>query len=157
MLLMFCDFLPIMCSLGCHPMFLCMSSVLEWCRPRSVHGIGICLSSTGSLLSSWTHSYVSWMLRKPYLIGGSDGCCVLVFVVFCRIWYRPSEGYVFVLPPLWGSLSTRMTACRRKRRLIWVDRWPWSNGSSISCICASLYFLGLISGVKWGVQLFVSP
>ena len=66
-----------------------------------------------------------YVLNFHYLIGGCNRCCAWVCIIFCRIWCRPSVGCVFFFLPLWGSSSTRMTTCQRKRRLRWVDWWLW--------------------------------
>ena len=109
---------------GVFLMFLGKSPVLWLCHPRYVLGIGVCLSATGSLLCSWLHSYVSWILGRPYLPFGFDCCHVWVRVVFCRIWCRTSERCVLVLLHLWVSSSICITTFRRRRLLKWVLRWP---------------------------------
>ena len=156
-LLLFCYFLPTPCSLGCHMMFLGASPVLIWCPPIYLVDIGICLSATGSLLRSWPQSSVSWRLVILFPLGGCDHFCVCVCGVFCRIWCCPSVRCVFVSLPLWGSPSTCMIACQRRRRLIWVDQCPCSNGSAVYCICASRARTVFIPGVWWGGTVICHP
>ena len=122
MLLLFYDFLPTLCSMGCHPMFLGMSTVLRWCRPIYVPGIGVWLSTTGLLLRSGPHYYVFWILERYFPLGGCDRCCVWVHGIFWRIWCRHSRGCVLVPLPLWGSLITHMTVCQIRSIFKWVDR-----------------------------------
>ena len=147
MLLPFCYFLPTPCSLGLRPMFLSISPVSRWFRPIYLPGIEVFLYATGLLLHSWPRYSMFWRLGIIFLLGGCNRCCVWVRGVFCRIWFRPSGGCVFIFLPFWGFLSTRMAACQIIRCLRLVDRCLCSNGSAVHCICASGSWLGLLSGV----------
>ena len=150
MSLLFCDFLTILCSLGCRLMILGMSPVSRWCRPIYVQVIGVFLSSTGSLLRSWPRSSVYWRLERLCPLDGCDRCCVWFCRFFCIIWFRSSGRCVFILLPLWGLSINCITVCQRRRRMQWVDRFPCSNGSAFCCIFAALACPGLISDVWWG-------
>ena len=61
MLLLFCDFLPTPCSLGCRLMFLGKIPVLWWYWPRLAPCIGVTPYPTGSLFPFWPHSSVLLM------------------------------------------------------------------------------------------------
>ena len=157
MLFLFCSFIPAPCLLWCHPMFRGMSPLLRLCRPIYVPDIRVCLSPTGLLLRYWPRFYVSWRLGIPFLISGCDHFCGWVRGIFCRIWYRPSGGYVLALLPLWGPYNTCTSKCQKSRCLWWVDWWPWSNVSDVYCIFAAWAWSGLSFGAWWGGPLVCSP
>ena len=157
MLFLYLKFLPTLCWMGCSVMLLVMITFLSWYRPRSVPGIVVCLSTTGSLLRSWYHSSVSWMLARPYPLGGFDRCCVWVQIFFCRIWCWHSKGQPLFSLPLWELSSTHMTTCWRKGCLRWVEIWKISNESAVSCRCAVLAWPRFLYGVWWLIPVICIP
>ena len=150
MLCLFCDYLPTLCSLGCHLMFLGMIPVLWWYCPRLVPGRGVSLSATGSLFRCLLHSFVSCILGKTCLSGVSSRWCSVASAVSCRTWCPPSAGCMFVYSPLWGLWINRMIACQRKSLPKLFFLWMCSGGNCVSCKCVAISWIGWPSGVLWG-------
>ena len=83
-----------MCSLGCCLMFLGISSVLWWYWLRFAPSRGVCLSTTGSLLCSWHHYYMSGIFGTPCIPVVCSLFCTVPHVVSCTTRCPPSADCV---------------------------------------------------------------